>query len=867
MPLQPYSFLVIFLIFILPAFGQNTLINGRFEKGTTGWRWDGNAEVDAAQKHSGTGSLRLTGKGRFFQVQELVPGKTYLVGGWFKGKSVKKGKFQNSDFPEGDFDWQWIGREYTLGGNENTVLFAVSQEGKQGTLWADDLYVGPSGTGGKPPKDYLDPPEDSALRARVKKRIAEERDHTDRVLKLLENRPELEKNVYVKMGLVLANLFIKRADTGGPWREQVTDEGGPMAEQRPEWSLMQLDQIREVLNETQRLIEKRPVQDAPRPAGGPVTIRNGVFYTKTTHGERPFYFYGYGAGSTVAQAIPSLPDLGANYIQQERGPSCMDAEGKIIPDNYNTSIFKTFTSGSTHRVKIDFLFSPHYFPRWAISQTPEVYAETGGWNRFNVNHPKAREVIGKWIDVFLSKTKNEPSLFTCCLMNEPGYNLSGRDGYSRPLYIEFLKKRYPSIDELNALYGKNYVRFEEVVVPTTTIPKEIPARRAYFDWALFNMKNFADWHRFMHDKVKNKAPQAYTHSKIVIDDIFSPPHLFGGIDPELICGATDLAGNDCAAVLTSDYAFNWLPMEMGYDLLHSFKNQPVVNSENHIDYDPVGADYLNGYPPAGHIRGVLWQSALHHLSATAIWNWAEPTDRVRSGHINLRPANIYSAGKTMFDINRLAEEITAINQSPPAVALLYSVPSIFWQEDYAETVRKTYTALNFMGLPITFVSERQLAAGIYPKAKIILLPHATHVFETTKDALQTFVKNGGKVIKIGKGNLAFDEFHRKRDLESLGTPGKPENLREILPSLGCKITSLYDVKAQKASWGVEYRVVPYKGKTLVSMMNLLPSRQTVKINLPGQAVDLVSGQPVDLTYLSLEPMVPFLLKITSTPPR
>jgi hypothetical protein len=866
MVLQLYFCSVIFLILILPVFGQNTLSNGRFEKGTTGWRWEGKVDADVTVRHGGTGSIRLTGKGRLFQVHELVPGQTYLVGGWFKGRSIEKARFQNVDIPKGDFDWRWIGREYTLGGNENTVLFEVTNEGQQGTLWADDLYVGPPGTGGKPPKDYPDRPDDSALRAKVSQRVREERSHADRIRKLLKDRPKLEENAYVKMGLVLADLFLERADTGGPWQKQLADEGGPMAEQRPDWSLMQLNQIQEVLNETQRLIENGPIPDAPRPDGGPVRIRNGVFYTETTRGDRPFYFYGYGAGSTIAQAIPFLPELGANYIQQERGPSSMDAEGKIIPDDYNMSIFKAFASASAHRVKVDILFSPHYFPRWAITQAPDVYAETGGWNRFNVNHPKAREVVEKWIEAVLSKTKKEPSLFTCCLMNEPAYNVSGRDSYSRPLYIEFLKKRHSSIEALNELYGKNYFRFDEVVVPTTTEPKSIPARRAYFDWALFNMDNFARWHRFMHDEVKKTAPQAYTHTKIILDAVFTPQRLHSGVDPELICEATDLAGNDCAAVLTSDYAFTWLPMEMGYDLLHSFKNQPVVNTENHIDYDPVGADYLNGYPPAGHIRGVLWQSALHHLSATAIWNWSEPTDRVRSGHINLRPANIYSAGKTMFDINRLAEEITAINQSPPAVALLYSVASIFWQEDYSETIQKVYTALNFMGLQITFVSERQLAAGMDPKARIIILPHATHGFDKTVTALQTFIKNGGILIKIGKDNLAFDEYHRRRKLESIGTITEIEKLQETLLSVNPKISPLYDLKTLKPAWGVEYRVVTFKGKTLVSMMNLLPGRQSVKLDIPGRAVDLVSGRLVDQTHFTLEPMIPFLLEISSPRP-
>ena len=98
----------------------------------------------------------------------------------------------------------------------------------------------------------------------------------------------------------------------------------------------------------------------------------------------------------------------------------------------------------------------------------------------------------------------------------------------------------------------------------------------------------------------------------------------------------------------------------------------------------------------------------------------------------------------MLDLDRLAPEVTALNTAKPRVALLYSQPSLFWEEQYPGTLRSLYTVLNFMGENVTFVSERQLAEGKAPKVQWLLVPNATHVLPSTPAAVAAFAKSGGQ---------------------------------------------------------------------------------------------------------------------------
>jgi hypothetical protein len=676
------------------------------------------------------------------------------------------------------------------------------------------------------------------IRANLSVRMADLlKSNETRVHRIKGRIKDLPSNGYVEMGLTIADRFIQRVkpDASGKDKQSI------------DWSMRQMTEVAGVLDETEKFLATKTTFDSPRLTGGAVEIRDGVFYTQTTAGKRPFYFGGFGHFGLAQAEMPLLRKMGYNAIEFEAGPAQFGA--------HSESCINTVKLASENRMKIFFMLSPHYFPQWAIDKAPDVIVP-GGFNKFDVNHPVAREAIGKWIDHIVGQTKNEPSILSYDLMNEPIYTQSGRTRYSQPVWIRFLQDRHKTIDTLNALYGTKYTAFDQVPVPKDEYPRAVGDRRAYYDWFTFNHRNFADWIRFMHDRVKKVSPRAFTQVKV-----FDVSLHWSGIDPELICEITDIAGNDCWSLWPGgDYAYSWLQMELYYDLLHSFRGRPVANTENHIF--PDGSTVGDDFPPA-HTYAVYWQGALHHQGAQVTWVWEEPVNVTFEGHISLRPANIHAGAKAMLDLNRLAEEITAVNQARPQVALLYSVPSIFWEKDFEETTRKVYTAVNFLGLKITFISERQLAAGKMPPVTCVILPHATHVLDSTVAALDRFVQKGGTLILVGQKNLGHDEYHRTRTqppaLAKI-TATEVKELPGILKAL--PQVTLMDIETHQPAWGVEFRAVPYRNHRLVPMVNLLPRPITVQLSTPGPTLDLITGRTIDPARISLAPMECLLLENT-----
>ncbi len=817
--------------------------------GTPSWRFvstgaNATGQVDSAEKHEGKYSYKLTNKSGYApnlyarivqEVSGLRPYTTYRVSCWAKGKGCGvnwigggPGWGTRKWFPQGDFDWQEASFEVTTDAAPDNYELMVLTESPTEALWVDDIRFEPVSV-------------DRAKQAAVDAEIATRAEILRRRVEDLQNRARananLAANPYIRLGTAVAERFLDFAQKGG------TDGRTSLA-----WSRMELDEVAGVLDETERLMAGNAAflnWQPPKP--GAVRLKNGTFY----EGGRPRYFAGYGHFGSVINDLPNFPALGASLIQDgTAGPSSMNADGTL--GEGAVQVLKGLDRAAQFGMREDFLLSPHYYPSWAGA--PDLANGNIGWLRFNIFHPKAKAAIQKWAEVMAASLKDKPALHSVCLANEPVYIASGRDSYTRPAFTKYLKQKHQHIAELNALYGTSYKGFDEVPVPPPGMPAGVAAQRAYYDWTCFNKKMFADWHAWLGSVLKEHGLKAPTHTKIMVFQTLDRNTLAHGVDPELMCRATDLAGCDAYAFMTGASTYDWLGHEFFYDLLHSFRGQGVFNSENHVIPDGAAPNHI----PMNHTRSVLWQGGLHHQVSTTIWVWEVAADPSLVGSIYLRPANVYGAGRAMFDLNRLAPEVTAVNTAKPRVALLYSQPSIFWEEKYQGTIRSLYTALNFMGENVTFVSERQLAEGTAPKVRWLLVPNASHVLPSTPAAVAAFAKSGGKVLLVGKAGLGHDEYDRPLNqasdyptMELAGDgPATAAALRQRLASL--PLNDLRDAATGNPAWGVEFRVVQFSQVRLVALINL--NQNAMMVQLPGwakkQALDLLSGEKVESNAIS-----------------
>lgn len=846
------------LLFPLAALGASDLIrNGSFEQGASSWEFlvnngaQAGGQLDPAEKHDGKASFKISNASGYAPnvyarltqtVTGLQPFTTYKVSCWARGMGCGVnwigggvGWYARTPFPTGDFDWRQVSFNVTTDAGADNYDLMVLTESTTKALWVTDIRFEPVAG---------DNSRKTALEAQLNSTIAALQQRVDRL--------SVKNNAYTRLGRALAQRFIDFAKTGGP--------GGQFSRA---WINLQLEEVSQVLDETEKVAQKdSPLLTWMPPKLGRVKWKNGSFFNDG----QPYFFYGYGHFDSVIDDLSNFPALGASLIQDGRaGPSSMSESGEL--SGGALSVLHGMDLASPYGMRVDFLLSPHYYPAWA--QAADVPNGNIGFLNFNIFHPKARAAIGQWAAVMGDHIKDKPALHSVCLANEPVYISSGRDQYSRPQFSEFLKQKHKTIQHLNELYGTTYATFDQVAVPACAMPADEGAKRAYYDWTCFNKKMFADWHGWMDSILKAHGVKAPTHTKIMVFQTLDQDKVGWGVDPELICHATDLAGCDAYAFLGGNYAYDWVGHEFFYDLLHSFRGQPVFNSENHLIPDGSPCTHI----PMNHSRAVIWQDGLHHEGSSTIWVWQMAVGNANGlgGSIYFRPANIFGADRALLDLNRLASEVTAINNAKPRVALLDSQPSIFWDGKYKGTMFSTYAALNFMGEPVTFISERQLAAGTAAKVNWLIVPSASHILDTTPAALDNFYNKGGKILLIGPRCLAFDEYDRSSGCDTTQFPQiepAPDDrafsaaLRAILEPL--EFADLRQTSDNQPATTIEFRVVPMRRAILVPMINFKNEAQSVKLpKWSGrQAVDLLSGDAVDLNSIALEPMLPRLLRIS-----
>ncbi|WP_138753097.1 S-layer homology domain-containing protein [Paenibacillus sinopodophylli] len=557
-------------------------------------------------------------------------------------------------------------------------------------------------------------------------------------------------------------------------------------------------------------------------------------------------------------------------------------------EDYNIStaaikndIQRVLQNASDHNIAVNLLLSPHYFPAWALEKWPELKTNGEGWIKFDIDAPKAREIMETYLRTIIPLVKDYPSLHSITISNEPAY-FSAVDPINLPKWHTYLSEIYEGdIGALNQIYGTNYVSFDEVGMPphSKAVPLHAEPTPQFYDWVIFNNKLFSDWHSWMAGIIHEIDANIPIHSKVMDTSVDSTKQLTWGTDPEQFSELSQINGND-----NSNYwgqgKDGFLSELKFYDMQTSFKKAPVFNSENHVIRD---GDKLYIPEQANHVRSVLWQDAVHGQSATTIWSWERSNNTTSDfyGSILHRPDVVAAVGKTNLDLNRLAYEVTALQEDQAEVAILYSIPSAVFAPKYYSAVTEAYEAISLSGLKVGFLSEKQLKEGRSQPYKYLIIPEATHVNEETLAAIRDYAEDGRKVVIIGNNSLKFDERNQllqdvvrsalmgSSNTILIPTDTSSEGIRNVLlPSFtasGMIDVMLIDAETDEPIQGTEWRSVKYDGKLLVNIVNYtsLPKEAYIMVNGLRTTIwtDLISGKSVTAEPMAVTPLVPYLLSI------
>lgn len=618
-------------------------------------------------------------------------------------------------------------------------------------------------------------------------------------------------------------------------------------------------------------------------------IQNGAFYQN----DKPVIYTGLCGWDDVAADIPLYDGYGYNLAGIEIGPSStVLGPGKeaLSVKRIDEFILPALKSARKHNVAVMLLVSPHYFPKWAFTAYPAVKTCGHGFLKYCIENPDARKVIERHLRFLVQKIKNEPALHSYCLANEPQF--IEKCELSRQKFQQFLKENYATINQLNATWQRDYPDFSAIEIP----PENEAHPAVKYDWLMFHSQQVTAFFRWMKSVIRAVDPQRPVHIKFMMD-VFEPDEGQFGIDREALGVLCEISGCDAITSypdLAGEFAADFQRQNMFYDLLRSFQpGKPIFNSEAHIIRDN---DLAVAYP-GNYLRASLWEAVLHGQCANAIWVWARQENHPDLvGNLLHRPAANESAGRTALDLQRLAPELIALANVKSPVGLLFSRTSkLLSGAHYLDELKQAYTGLAFLGLPVRFISERQIEQDWLQRFKLLIVPGADYIREAAFEKIQEFTRDGGALVATANAfqfnqhgqprerhgfvgafkmhsvdvplavcNLNLQEIQHLKLPQRLSSHDYTRLFQQVISTLGIqpavRVTNLNGENVR----GVEVLSTRTAQGTLVSVVNWLP--EAVRLRLVTQKPvkmvrNLIDHQVLDADSFLAFSMEPLLLRV------
>ena len=513
----------------------------------------------------------------------------------------------------------------------------------------------------------------------------------------------------------------------------------------------------------------------------------------------------------------------------------------------------TLENAEKNNISVCVLLSPHYFPSYLYELYPEIKMGTSSYIPFDINHPAAKNAIKLFVDTVIPLIKDYKSLNSICLTNEPAFFPNSNSAYNDD-WAEWLENKYGDIKALNNKWGTHYLSFSRVSMPMN-FNLESDIIKDYKD---FNDEIFSRWHKWYRDLIKAYAPDIPIHAKTMtyIENAESDNiryMLSQGLDFDGFSKFSDWGGCDG---WISPYSFERTdqtlrsPQELffTYDLMTSIKNIPVANTELHLL--PDGSDdYKDSFDDC--FGAAVWQGIIHKCNATAIWLWerAEDGDETFNGSISYRPDCVTEVGRTSLDANRLAYEITALQQSEEEVGIIYSAEARVASRAFMNACFNSYLATVYNGKKVKFITDETI--DNIDGCKVIIVPFAKALPETMKNRIKEFSYNGGKVVIVGESCISDGDIvnSEKIDVEIddiYVTSPTISQLRarfeQIFDDCGLASVKLVDKDTMQTVDNVEWTYAVYDNELIINILNYDADDKNKEI------IIMTEGKPAEEIY-------------------
>jgi len=344
--------------------------------------------------------------------------------------------------------------------------------------------------------------------------------------------------------------------------------------------------------------------------------------------------------------------------------------------------------------------------------------------------------------------------------------------YTQARFREWLKKKYTTLEALNAAWYRSFESWDQVQPPRFPT---ILSYTDYLDWRAFIEDKLAGDLKTRVDAIRSKDASHPITSHAAAPGLFtSPTDGYGEPDDWKMSSNADFFGTSLYPKHSeSTKPWSDLMLAAGLDFTrsagHSFHKGFWIG-ELQAGQGATGmriAEPVNAHDE----QYWMWQVVAHGAREIAVYAWYPMSSGFESngyGLINLDGTlteRAQAAGRTANVIARHADEILKSTPAQAQVAILYnrlsymvggSQPSLSKLGNAErDSLMGLYSAFSEQNIPVDFVHPKDIIENRLGQYKILLLPFPVMLSRDVADGVKRYVQAGGTAV--AEARLAWND--------------------------------------------------------------------------------------------------------------
>ncbi len=593
-----------------------------------------------------------------------------------------------------------------------------------------------------------------------------------------------------------------------------------------------------------------------------VAIRNGVLES----GSAPVFLYGVRLSLPQVKHIAAIQRFGLNTVVLNLSPADVLPSADTTTD-LETTLAPFLEECESLRIAVALQLQPQKMAGWALDTWPDMARSQFAPFFYDVTHPRALDVLEKFYRAIGSYVDNERRIFAVSVADVPRFRIG--DEAMRQGFAARLHQFYDSDVAMNLAWQTRLRSIDDIPIRWDWDKRAYQAHLQQYHRD--QVTGFFSWITNAFGPNPRQIPLALTAP----GSTFTIGSAKDGIDLELLNRTFEGSGTTSAPDgPPSGYAMPFPDAHMQSSVLHSLNpTKPVLQFDATIERG--AAETVGHFNFPYRERARIWQSAMAGvgMSVTPIAKLFDITEDEVVPHDTRDLAGLVSGGQTL---NRLSSIVQQFQKQPAPVAILWSDASRILDSGspYLPSLRRAYEGAACFGLPLRFISERQLAAGELSSVTILVLPEVLALADDAFDALDRWVEEGGRLVSTGT-SIPYNEYGGSRPLRLRASPltklvRGAENAGNYLLALDAAFEASSLEEFPRAIDEREYPILGVFSRYLENdegrylyLLNL--NSEAKNIHLPVGRIegrDLIEGRPVQFP-LELEPLDPMLIALTS----